>query len=491
MATARKTRRPARRKSRGRARPQPAPEIEVHPSIVDEPPSAPALEMPEQSLDDLPLSVPEPTLAARVPEPEPARPLPSSRRAIFFDVENTSRAEHIARVISHLAVDRTGRRTEFFAVGNWRVIGHDTARLLARHGAGLVHSAPSVGVRDWSDLRIAVASGVWLAGARPGDVIEIVSDDRAFDAVGDVAASLGVTFRRLSYRGLLGMPAPEPPQVERVERDYDHGDRGGRRRRRRGGRGRGDHGVPRPVHQPVHHPPQQPQPAPKPFVAAGSEPHTAPHDEIVAVIRDLARSRGTVTLDSLANALKARGFSRPPGSPRLITRLRRIKEIEVNRAGVITLVGGSEATPAPAPVESEAPVEAVADAFEPITPDVEDAAPSHSPEPPHDTGEADVETEGEPPDPLNREGAHLQTTGGGGDAGRRRRRSRRGGRRRRGRGGEGHDGGGRPGGGGGGTPPRDRDTGPRGTGADRARDVASRYAPRDVAPSWISGQPLA
>jgi len=41
-------------------------------------------------------------------------------------------------------------------------------------------------------------------------------------------------------------------------------------------------------------------------------------------------------------------------------------------------------------------------------------------------------------------------------------------------------------------PPRDRDTGgQRGSGADRARDVASRYAPRDVAPSWISGQPLA
>jgi hypothetical protein len=40
-------------------------------------------------------------------------------------------------------------------------------------------------------------------------------------------------------------------------------------------------------------------------------------------------------------------------------------------------------------------------------------------------------------------------------------------------------------------PPRSRDTSPRGTGADRARDVASRYAPRDVAPSWISGQPLA
>src|SRR5207249_3108254 len=259
------------------------------------------------------------------------------RRAIFFGVENTSRAEHTSRVIAHLALDRVGRRTEFFAVGNWRVIGHDTARLLARQGAALVHSAPSVGVRDWSDLRIAVASGVWLAGARPGDVIEIVSDDRAFDAVGDVAASLGVTFRRLSYRGLLRVPTPEPSEVERVERDYAHADRGGRRRRHRGGRGRREHGAPRPVHHtPAPH-------AARSEPAAGAEPHTAPHDEIVAVVRDLARARGTVTLDSLANALKSRGFSRPPGSPRLITRLRRIKELDVNRAGVITLVDDAAA----------------------------------------------------------------------------------------------------------------------------------------------------
>src|SRR5205085_180791 len=283
-------------RARPRARPRTAP------GRAEEAPSAPSAEVLDQPLDGLPLSVPEPALAARVPPPSSAPPLPSGRRAIFFDVENTSRAEHIARVLAHLAVDRAGRRTEFFAVGNWRVIGHDTARLLARHGAALVHSAPSVGVRDWSDLRIAVASGVWLAGARPGDVIEVVSDDRAFDAVGDVAASLGVTFRRLSYRGLLGVPTPQPVEVERVERDQ--GERGGRRRWRRGGRGRGEHGGPRPAPPaPVHQAPR--------IEAGAGEPHTAPHDEIVAVVRDLARSRATVTLDSLANALKSRGFSRP------------------------------------------------------------------------------------------------------------------------------------------------------------------------------------
>ena len=48
-----------------------------------------------------------------------------------------------------------------------------------------------------------------MASARAGDVVELVSDDRAFDAVGDVAASLGVEFRRLSFRRLAGMRASE------------------------------------------------------------------------------------------------------------------------------------------------------------------------------------------------------------------------------------------------------------------------------------------
>lgn len=126
------------------------------------------------------------------------------RRAVFFDVENTSRAQHIDRVIRHLGLDDAGPPPEFVAVGNWRVISDDTARLLARHGARLVHSAPAAGVKDWSDLRIAVDAGVWLGEARPGDSLDIVSDDRAFDTVGDVAAALGVNFRRLSYRQLSG-----------------------------------------------------------------------------------------------------------------------------------------------------------------------------------------------------------------------------------------------------------------------------------------------
>ena len=188
---------------------------------VEEPPPEPVVlaPVPEVIDDSEPLLVPvsavERTFAARVPPPEPERPRPPGRRAIFLDVENTSRAQHLAHVIEHLSVDPWDRRTELVAVANWRVVGHEAARLLAARGAHLVHSAPSTGVRDWSDLRIAVAAGIWLAAARPGDLIEIVSDDRAFDAVGDVAASLGIEFRRLSYRRLresAGETVAEPEE---------------------------------------------------------------------------------------------------------------------------------------------------------------------------------------------------------------------------------------------------------------------------------------
>jgi hypothetical protein len=119
---------------------------------------------------------------------------------------------------------------------------------------------------------------------------------------------------------------------------------GGRRRRgRRGGRGRRE--------APVVH--AAPQPAARQVSAA--EAHTAPHDELLGVARDLIRvsANGTVTLDALANALKSRGFSRPPGSPRLITRLRRLRELSVSRSGHITLVDAHGAEPARADVRPQ------------------------------------------------------------------------------------------------------------------------------------------
>jgi hypothetical protein len=44
-----------------------------------------------------------------------------------------------------------------------------------------------------------------------------------------------------------------------------------------------------------------------------------------------------VTLDAIANRLKALGFERPPNSPRLVTRLRSMKELRVSPRGKVTL----------------------------------------------------------------------------------------------------------------------------------------------------------
>jgi hypothetical protein len=198
-----------------------------------------------------------------------------------------------------------------------------------------------------------------------------------------------VRFRRLSYRALAGVHGEMPLPVSTGE------ERSGGRRSRRGGRG--GRGGRRSGGGRV-----APPPPPPPLVTNGAEPedeesHTAPHDEIVAVIRDLIEQSPAraVGLDALSNALKARGFRRTPGSPRLITRLRRIKEVAVGGNGTVRLVdegGGGEVAESPG---EGAYVPAGADA-----------------------GAGGDETAGESPGP-------------------RRRRRRRGGRRRRGRGGGG------------------------------------------------------
>jgi hypothetical protein len=133
---------------------------------------------------------------------------------VIFDVENSSRVEHVSRLLEHLGLAVLDGRTDILAVGNWTVVAQETARILARHGARLMHSAPTPRVKDWTDLRIGCDAGLWLGTARPGDSLQIVTDDQAFDAVGDVASSYGVLFERLSFRNLLARAAiaPVPPK---------------------------------------------------------------------------------------------------------------------------------------------------------------------------------------------------------------------------------------------------------------------------------------
>ncbi len=253
-------------------------------------------------------------------------------------------------MLDELNIDLTSGTTDVTAIGNWRVVGQQLGRSLAQRGAHLVHSAPATRVPDWSDLWIAVQAGIWLGRSRPGDAIDIVSHDRAFDAVGDAAARLGVTFKRITYRSAGASAADRTHERGQQRARAAAGVVGGavaavvapdRRRRRRRVAARGPRGGGR--------------------VAGEEERHGASQEQLQQVIARLAAADPAhgVTLDALTVALKAAGFQRPPGSPRLVTRLRRMKDLEVLANGRVRLVTQPEA-PAAEPLAE--PAESTEDA---------------------------------------------------------------------------------------------------------------------------------
>lgn len=294
-------------------------------------------------------------------------------RAVFIDVENTSSEDDLFEVIEALNIDRAVQPTEVTAVGNWRAIGQRLARRLAGMGAQLVHTAPNATVKDWSDLWIAVAAGCWLGTALPGDVLEIVSNDRAFDAVGDAAAARGVVYRRLLHKRGAHAAATAAAAAEEEEPKRRRRSRGGRRRR---GRGNGASSAPATSHAATPHAAATHHPAPAPHAPAAHhapakphggrhqevEPHGATRDQMVSVISRLGGGDPSrwINLDVLEKELKAEGFARPPGSPRLVTRLRTLKDVEIDSHGRVRFVAAPPAEPEPPAVEEEAAAAAAA-----------------------------------------------------------------------------------------------------------------------------------
>ncbi|MCC6806075.1 MAG: hypothetical protein IT381_01515 [Deltaproteobacteria bacterium] len=275
------------------------------------------------------------------------------RRSVFIDVENTSNEAELTRVLDELKVDPQHGVTQVSAIGNWRAVGQSLGRKLAERGAVLVHSAPAARVRDWSDLWIAVQAGIWLGRARAGDIIEIVSHDRAFDAVGDAAAQLGVTFRRITYRGgSAAAAARADARAEAAEGGDERPARaaGGSRRRRGGRRGRGGGDLRRSGSDVRRVTPVSgaapPIAAPARLSSVDAVHGASPQDLVDTITRLAAASPSrTTTLDALTLALKAAGFHRPPGSPRLVTRLHQLKAVEVLPNGKVRLRGGGPAAP--------------------------------------------------------------------------------------------------------------------------------------------------
>src|SRR3989442_13292283 len=86
----------------GAAKASPAPEIAPAPEPLIEKPAA-EQEPTIEHEPVVPLATPEPVFAARVRPPAPGPPLPTSRRAIFYDVQNPSHPPHTAPRIAHLS----------------------------------------------------------------------------------------------------------------------------------------------------------------------------------------------------------------------------------------------------------------------------------------------------------------------------------------------------------------------------------------------------
>lgn len=291
--------------------------------------SAPRTAPRRAAAKNLPTAVRAKKAAAALAEFAEPAPATGPRHAVFIDVENTSSEQALFDVLDALPVDRATRRTEVVAVGNWRVISQSLARRLGALGAQLVHSAPARGVRDWSDLWIAVAAGCWLGQARPGDLLDIVSNDRAFDAVGDAAAARGVVFHRLQHRRDV------PSSTRAAERpEPARGAGAGRRLRRRAKTQPATSQATLPAGGRSAAPPHPP----------ATDAHGASREQMLAVISRLSAGQTGrwINLDVLERALKAEGFSRPPGSPRLVTRLRALKkDVEVDSHGRVRLLADS------------------------------------------------------------------------------------------------------------------------------------------------------
>jgi hypothetical protein len=119
--------------------------------------------------------------------------------AILLDVKDRSAEAAPLAALDWLASAHEVRTLQIFAVGDWSAIAKESARTLVRRGAILVQSVPGSRLKDRRNLSLAVAAGVWLAGAAPGDQLVVVSDDLALEAVGDAAAVVGISFRHLGY----------------------------------------------------------------------------------------------------------------------------------------------------------------------------------------------------------------------------------------------------------------------------------------------------
>ena len=290
--------------------------------------------------------------------PTPSR---TSRRAIFIDVENTSSEVTLLRVLEHLAgrsqgAAHRGDRHRQLEIGRHEGGAHagEPGRAAGAQcaGAGRARLERSVDRRHRRPL----------AGARRARRSARHRLRRPRLRRG--ARRRRVGRRRAAIASPIGTSRARPPRRTSPQRPAPHRQSGAPHRAGAAAAAAG-------VDRLSSRTPARPRPGATaaPSIRARPRPSTprrTPHrrNRSAAV---LARLTGgdSDTLDqsrSAANALKAEGFSRPPGSPRLITRVRSIKGVELNPNGMVRLVSedgrrrrAPRATPTPTAAGDAAP----------------------------------------------------------------------------------------------------------------------------------------
>ena len=119
---------------------------------------------------------------------------------VLHDVAESTGVAAIARALDDLGPQALHTDGAVLAVSAGRTLDPQAEDVLAGRHVRSIPVGPEPGPGSRRGVTLAVAAGLWLSRSKPGDILEIVSDDLVFDTVGNVATGRGAVFRRVPYR---------------------------------------------------------------------------------------------------------------------------------------------------------------------------------------------------------------------------------------------------------------------------------------------------
>jgi len=140
-----------------------------------------------------------------VSQEQASRPIAAGNAAVgmphlvLLDIGESTGVAAIASALDDLGSQSLNSDGAVLAVSAGCTLDPEAALLLARRRVRSIPVRPEPGSGIRRGVALAVAAGLWLSSSKPGDLLEIVSDDLIFDTVGNVATGRGAVFRRVPY----------------------------------------------------------------------------------------------------------------------------------------------------------------------------------------------------------------------------------------------------------------------------------------------------